>query len=76
MKHCLSCASPIDTEEFRGTHPAICRYCSDEAGGLKSRAVVVAAVSEWFLSWQPGIDQNTAEARARKYLQAMPAWAD
>ncbi len=74
-KFCLSCAAPLNNPAFKSASEDYCKYCADEKGNLKSHDEVRAAIAHWFLSWQPGVDQQKAEARAEQYMKAMPAWA-
>ena len=53
-----------------------CKYCTDDAGNLKSREEIQQGISGWFKSWQPGIDDAKAVKRAEAYMQSMPAWAN
>ena len=75
-KFCFSCGAPLSMPEFQGPAEDYCRHCVDEKGDVRPREAVRAGVVEWFLSWQPGIDNPTATRRADFYLKAMPKWAD
>lgn len=75
MRFCHSCAAPLDAPGFAGAAASYCRYCTDEAGNLKSRKEVRKGIAGWLKSWQPDVDTKTAEARARDYMKSMPAWA-
>jgi hypothetical protein len=75
-KFCFSCGAPLGMPEFKGPVEDYCRHCVDERGDVRPREAVRAGVAEWFLSWQPGIDNKTAARRADFYLKAMPKWAE
>ncbi len=74
-KFCHSCAAPLGIPDFKGPADDYCKYCSDEAGNLKSREEVQNGIAQWLKSWQPGLDDTKAMARAADYMKAMPAWA-
>jgi len=76
MKHCLSCAAPLEDPQFKGASDDYCIYCVDEQGLLKPRHEVKEAITGWFLEWHPGADSAIAQARAEHYLQSMPAWSE
>ncbi len=73
---CHSCAAPLTIPEFKGSAEDYCSYCTDDQGNLKTREEIVEGVARWFMSWQRGVDQATAAARAERYVRAMPAWAE
>jgi len=75
-KFCHSCTPPLSMPEFKGPAENYCKYCTDENGNLKPREVVRQGIAEWFKSWQPGLDDPTAIARAESFMMAMPAWAE
>jgi hypothetical protein len=75
-KYCHSCAAPLGAPGFKGPADNYCQYCTDAAGKLKSRKEIQQGVATWFKSWQPGLDDKKALARAASYMKAMPAWAD
>ena len=75
-KFCHSCCAPLDSPDFKGPSENYCKYCTDEAGKLKSREEIKQGVAQWFKSWQPNIDDAKAMTRADLYLRAMPAWAE
>lgn len=75
-KFCHSCGAPLNTPGMKGKSDDYCAYCSDENGKLKSKDEVVSGIKDWFLSWQPNINEETAQKRAEAYLNAMPAWAE
>ncbi|MCI0531289.1 MAG: hypothetical protein L0Y74_05015 [candidate division Zixibacteria bacterium] len=62
--------------DFKGPAQNYCKYCTDEAGNLRSRQEVQQGVAHWFQTWQPDLDEKTATNRAAIYLKSMPAWAD
>jgi len=76
MKHCHSCAVPLDIPEFKGPAEDICAYCADEQGVLKSRQEVKNAVTGWFMEWHPEVSAIAAQQRAEHYMLSMPAWAE
>ncbi|MFQ6117396.1 MAG: zinc ribbon domain-containing protein [Candidatus Bipolaricaulia bacterium] len=73
---CHSCTMPLDSPEARGASDIYCKYCSDEAGNLKSRGEVQLGIASWLRSWQEGITEEQATRRAEHFMQAMPAWAE
>lgn len=75
-KFCYSCAAPLEMPDFKGPAENYCKYCTDDKGNLKSRDKVQHGVAQWLKSWQPGLDQDKALARAAHYMKAMPAWAE
>ncbi len=74
-KFCHSCAAPLGIPDFKGSADDSCKYCSDEAGNLKSREEVQNGIAQWLKSWQPDLDDTKVMARAADYMKAMPAWA-
>ena len=75
-KFCFSCAAPPAMPDFKGPAENHCKYCTDDQGRVKSRAEVQAGVAQWFMMWQPGLDEQTAAQRADIYLRAMPEWVE
>jgi hypothetical protein len=75
-KFCHSCAAPLGNPEFKGPAEDYCKYCTDDAGKLKSKEAIQQGIAQWFKGWQPGIDDRTAVSRAISYMKSMPAWAD
>ena len=73
--HCHSCAAPL-SGEFRGVSDEYCTHCTDAQGNLRPRAEIQAGVAHWFQTWQPGVTEEQARARAEHYLRSMPAWAE
>jgi hypothetical protein len=51
-----------------------CLACADAEGRLRPRADVRRRIAGWLRTWQAGIDEREAEARARHYMRAMPVW--
>lgn len=74
--YCNSCMVPLETEAFKGVSEIYCKYCTDSQGNLLPYEQVLEGTAQFFLSWQKGIDTETARTRAKHYLKAMPAWAD
>ena len=74
-KFCNTCAAPLNMPDFKGPAEDYCKYCTDESGNLKSRDTIQKGVADWFKSWQPGLDDQKALARAANYMKSMPAWA-
>ncbi len=68
---CRSCLARLDENSSSSIY---CRWCSNEDGSLKTRQEVLEIMTDWFLSWQPGIDRLEASRRAESYMNAMPAW--
>jgi hypothetical protein len=75
-KFCHSCAAPLSMPDFKGPAENYCKYCTDDTGKLKSRDEIKKGITEWFKSWQPDIDEQTALNRADAYMKSMPAWAE
>ncbi len=69
---CQSCGMPLEENSRRGDY---CVHCTDEKGNLYPRAVVEKGVTEFLSSWAPKKDGADFPARAKSYLDAMPAWA-
>jgi len=74
-KFCESCAAPLSVPDFKGPAEQYCKYCTDEKGSLQPREVILGGITKWMQSWQAGITEEQAKARAEHYMQAMPAWA-
>ncbi len=72
---CHSCAAPLAMPNFKGPSENHCKYCTDDKGNLKSRSDVEKSIVDWFKTWQPDLNDGKALARARHYMNAMPAWA-
>jgi hypothetical protein len=70
--YCRSCLAPLDPGGQ--TDGDYCRWCGTEDGNLRPRSQVLEIMTDWFLSWQEGIDRKEARRRAECYMQAMPAW--
>ena len=75
-RFCHSCAAPLDAPGFDGPSPLHCRYCTDEKGALKRRKDVRAGIARWMQSWQPELGDKRARKLAKRYMSAMPEWAD
>jgi hypothetical protein len=76
QKICYSCSAPLHMPEFKGPAENYCKYCTDDQGNLKPREEIKRGITEWFRSWQPGIDHEKAAERAELFMRSMPAWAD
>lgn len=76
MRLCHSCAAPLDVPGFAGPSAHYCRFCSDESGELRRKKEVRAGIARWMQSWQPELKDKEARRRAKRYMRAMPAWAD
>jgi hypothetical protein len=75
-KFCFSCGVPLAMPDFQGPAENYCKHCAPaDDGKVMPREAVQAGIAEWFLSWQPRIDRETALQRADAYLKAMPYWA-
>lgn len=61
--------------DFKGPAEQYCKHCTDEKGNLQPREAILGGITKWLQSWQPGIAEEQAKARAELYMQAMPAWA-
>ena len=72
--YCHSCLAPLSDEEQRGASDLYCRFCSDDSGQLLPRSEVLQVMTEWFMQWQPSLDEEEARRRAGLYMSAMPAW--
>ncbi len=75
-KYCYSCSAPLEMSEFKGPAENYCKYCTDEKGNLKTREEIHKGIAGWLKTWQPEIDEETAQARATHFMKAMPAWAE
>jgi len=75
QKFCYACGAPLNMPDFKGPAENHCKYCTDEDGRLKSRDEIKNGIAQWFKSWQPGIDDQTAVTRAEHYMLSMPEWA-
>ena len=75
-KYCQSCSMPLSMPEAKGPSEDYCKYCTDEKGNLKPRAVVQQGIAGWFKSWQPNLDDVKAMKRADLFMKSMPAWAE
>lgn len=75
-KMCYSCSAPLENLEFKGPSEKYCKYCTDENGNLKSREEIQNGVAGWLKTWQPNLDEETAQVRAAHFMKAMPAWAE
>ena len=69
-RYCHSCSHPLgeagDTEcEGRGPHDDYCKWCVDADGALLPRGTVERAIADWLKTWQPGLTDNQAVARAQ-----------
>ena len=73
---CHSCTAPLSSPDFKGVSDIYCKHCSDEKGNLKPKDEIKRGVAEWFKSWQPGLTEEAATARAEHFMKAMPAWAE
>lgn len=71
---CQSCS--VSLEEFHGASDRYCRFCSDEQGRLRPREEVLESIAHWVQDWQEGVSPQKARDRARRFMSAMPAWAD
>ncbi len=76
VKHCYSCAAPLNVPEFQGKTENYCINCVDKNGKLRSRNEVKSGLVEWFNTWQPDLDPKESLLRAELYMRAMPAWAN
>jgi hypothetical protein len=70
--YCRSCLASI--EGHGSGSREYCMWCGNEDGSLKSRPEVLEIMTDWFMSWQKGLDRSEARRRAESYMQAMPAW--
>jgi len=75
-KMCFSCSAPLGNPESKGPSEEYCKYCTDDSGNLKSRDEITDGVAGWLKTWQPDLDDETAQVRAAHFLKAMPAWAE
>ena len=75
-KFCYSCAVPLDLPDFKGPAENYCKYCTDENGNLKPKEEIKKGIAQWFLGWQPNLNEEKANERAENYMKSMPAWAE
>jgi hypothetical protein len=75
-KFCYSCGAPLGVPDFKGPAENYCKYCTDEKGNLKPKEEIKKGIAQWFLGWQPNLDEKKALARAESYMKSMPAWAE
>jgi hypothetical protein len=75
-KFCYSCAVPLDNPDFKGPADNYCKYCTDQNGKLKPKEEIKKGIAQWFSSWQPNLNEQTALKRAEDYMKSMPAWAE
>ena len=73
---CHSCTAPLSMPDFKGPAENLCKHCTDEKGNLKPREEIQTGIAQWFKSWQPNLDEETAVKRAEFFMKAMPSWAD
>ena len=73
--YCHSCGIPLNIPDVKVMAEKYCQHCTDAGGNVKTREEVQRGIAEWLKSWQPGLDDSTAMARAEHYLRAMPEWA-
>ena len=75
-EYCHSCSMPLSSPEAKGPSDLYCKYCSDEAGNLRSRGEIKQGIASWLQTWQEGITEEQAQKRAEHFMKAMPAWAE
>ncbi|MBA3726932.1 MAG: hypothetical protein H0W86_10885 [Armatimonadetes bacterium] len=75
-QYCHSCAASLDNPDFKGESDIYCKFCVDAAGNLKSREAVQKGTTSWFTTWQPNLNETTANERAATYMSSLPAWAE
>jgi len=78
VKNCESCGMPMHSpEDFGGqdTSNKYCRYCTNEAGELKSYEEALQGMTNFIVQTQ-GLARGQAEKTAREGLAKMPAWKD
>ena len=75
---CESCGLPLlQADDHALGDPAnpLCRYCTDESGQLRPFEERFERTTQWAIR-KDGLPRPEAEARAREYMRAMPAWKD
>lgn len=72
MKHCYSCAMPLEETSER----KYCEFCADEKGNLRSKEDSIKGISQWLSTWGPKLSEEEYEKRAINYLKSMPEWAE
>lgn len=75
ISYCHSCGGPLADPSLKGPTDVFCRYCADPQGNLRPQEQIRQGIAQWLKSWQPGITDEEARARAGHYMRAMPAWA-
>ncbi len=72
---CYSCAAPL-TGPSKGPAENYCTCCTNEEGILRPKEEILQGIIQWFQMWQPDMGEAVTQDRAKKYMQAMPAWAE
>ncbi len=75
-KMCYACGGPVAGPGGAAQESVYCQHCTDDEGQLRSREEIHAGIARWIRSWQEGITEEQAHARAALYMRAMPAWAE
>jgi hypothetical protein len=75
-QYCHSCGGPLADPNLKGPSDQFCRYCADSQGNLYPEERVQVGITQWLMTWQPGITEREARERAAHYMRAMPAWAE
>ena len=73
---CNSCGQYIMPPDPTRAAGSFCSQCKDDDGNRLPRIAIQKGITRWFLTWEPALDEATAEQRATKYMEAMPAWSD
>ena len=73
--YCFSCGMPLDAGASPDVSSNYCGYCTASDGTLKPREEVTNGIAQWMKMWQPDVGDAKALARAKAYMNGMPAWA-
>jgi hypothetical protein len=73
---CNSCGQFITPPDPTRPAGSYCDPCTDDSGNPLPRIAIQKGITQWFLEWEPALNQSLAEQRATLYMEAMPAWSD
>jgi hypothetical protein len=64
---CESCTLPIETGPY-------CRYCTDDAGALRSFDETFERFRQWTTRNEPGLSVEETRAKVFAFMAGVPAW--